>query len=218
MKVFLMRRLLDGVVFIVLGLATLPLGLATPAGANIIAADGFNYNPIGTNLDGANGGTVASAPGWVVPWSADATATVGVGLTYSGYGGLGIGNSVTLGDTNATAGISRSLGDSSAAGNTVWMRILYRPGAEVEESTDSATPFQLTGANSVSVLNVQRSLIGRALSFSLNMTGDGTWGGIVTDSADFNLSETSTHMLLFKLVINQATDQNETLSLWLDPT
>ena len=213
-----MRRLLGGVVLIAIGIAILPFGFATPAGADIIAADGFNYIPIGASLDGANGGAGPSAPGWVGSWSADATATVGAGLTYSGYGGLGIGNSVTLGDVNATAGISRSIGDSSAAGNTVWMRMLYRPGEEVEASLDSATPFQLMGANSASVFNVQRSLIGGALSFSMNMTGDGSWGGTATASTNFSLTEVATHMLLFKLVINQATDQNETLSLWLDPT
>jgi hypothetical protein len=208
-----MRPLLGGLACIALGFASLP------AGADIIAADGFNYTPEGAGLDGANGGSVLlpGAPGWTTSWSADANATVGVGLTYSGYDGLGIGNGATLGDNYTAASISRGLGDSSSAG-VVWMRMLYSPGAEVEQSANTATPFQLQAANSYSVLNVRRSVVGGDLSFSLNMTGDGSWGGTDTASADFNLSESATHMLLWKLTINQATDQNETLSMWLDPT
>jgi hypothetical protein len=213
MNRLLMRPLLGGLACIALGFASLP------AGADIIAADGFNYTPEGAGLDGANGGSVLlpGAPGWTTSWSADANATVGVGLTYSGYDGLGIGNGATLGDNYTAASISRGLGDSSSAG-VVWMRMLYSPGAEVEQSANTATPFQLQAANSYSVLNVQRSVVGGDLSFSLNMTGDGSWGGTDTASADFNVSESATHMLLWKLTINQATDQNETLSMWLDPT
>jgi len=178
----------------------------------MIAEDAFNYMPLGYSLDGASGGS--GSPGWTIPWSADATATVSAGLTYPGYG-LAHGNAVTLGDVNTLAGISRGIGNSSTA-TTVWMRMLYNPGS-LEESGNTATPFQLTGANSFSVLNVQRSVGDQ--SYTLNMTGDGTLnGGILTDTAIFPLDGSGARMLLFELVINQATGQDETLSMWLNPT
>jgi hypothetical protein len=216
MKDLLIGRLLGGLASIALCFASLP------AEAGMIAGDGFNYVPSGTGLDGANGGSVVpGAPGWTFSWSADATARVGAGLTYSAYGGLGIGNGATLGDIDTSASISRGLGDSSSS-STVWMRMLYNPGAEVEESINTATPFQLQAANSASVLNVQRTVgAGGGTgdeSFTLNMTGDGTWGGTVTDTATFDLIGSGTHMLLWKLTIDQSLDHNETLSMWLDPT
>ena len=186
----------------------------------MLAEDAFNYIPLGASLDGANGGS--GSPGWAGAWSADPTATVGTGLTYARYGGLGLGNAATLGVVASAAaidpaGISRTLGDSSLAGNTLWMRMLYRPGAQVESSVNTATPFQLATANAGNFLNLQRTVgaEGGTLNevFSLNMSGE-----INADSFLFDFTGSGTHMLLFKLVINQATNENETLSLWLDPT
>ena len=223
MKTRRKRALLGGLALIAIGLS------AMPSRADIIAADGFNYIPLGVSLDGANGGSVLppGSVGWATPWSADATATVGAGLTYSGYTpSLGIGNSVTLGaDVGVTVTdpvtISRQLNDSSTAGNTVWMRMLYNQGVQIEESVNTATPFQLFAENN-GLLNLQRTVgAGGGTGdevFSLNMTGDPVRGGTAAASAYFDMSSGTTHMLLFKLAINQAVNENETLSMWLDPT
>ncbi len=214
------RRLFGGLALAALGLAALP------ARADIIAGDGFNYIPSGANLDGANGGTVLppTSVGWATPWSGDATAVVGSGLSYSGYTpSLGIGNSVTLGANVGLTlidpvGISRQLGDSSGAGNTLWMRMLYNPGVHVEESRNVATPFQLAAANN-GFLNLQRDVGagGGALNevYSLNMSGYNSG----STPFDFTGSGSgTTYMLLFRLDINQTDGQNETLSMWLNPT
>ena len=212
------RALLGGLALIAIGLSALP------SRADIIAADGFNYIPLGVSLDGANGGSVLppGSDGWATPWSADATATVGAGLTYSGYTpSLGIGNSVTLGavvdkSLHDPVAISRQLNDSSTAGNTVWMRMLYNQGAHVEESVNTATPFQLfANNNGNNYLDIERTVgagggVGD-MAFTLNMSG------VNADHATFDMG-LGTHMLLFKLDIDQLTDQNETLSMWLDPT
>jgi len=215
MNILLKRNLLGGLTIIALGLATLP------AGADIIAGDGFNYTPQDASLSGANGGSVsppATSPlGWITSWSADSTATVGVGLTYSGYGGLGIGNSVTLGSVVSPADIGRGLGDSSSA-SVVWMRMLYNPGAQVALSVDTATPFQFSTANDASFLNLQRTVgaVGGDEDhiYALNMSGI---TGATSDP--FELTGSGTRMLLFKLTIDQTTlYANETLSLWVNPT
>jgi len=199
------------------------LGLAAlPAGASIIAEDAFNYIPLGFSLDGANGG--GGSPGWTAPWSAGPATTVGTGLTYSGYGGLGLGNAATLGVTATSADvdpgpmISRTIGDSSSA-NTVWMRMLYSPGAHVEESLNTATPFQLATVNNNYPLKFQRTVgAGEGLGdevFTLNMSGLTAASSL---PFDFTGSGLGTYMLLFKLDINQATDGLDTLSMWLNPT
>ena len=203
-------------------LACMSLGLAAlPAGASIIAEDAFNYIPLGFSLEGANGG--GGSPGWTAPWSADAAAMVSTGLTYPGYGGLGLGNAVTLGAVASAAaidpvGISRTIGDSSSA-STLWMRMLYSPGLQVEESPNTATPFQLASANNGYTLNLQRTVgAGGGTGdrvYSLNMSG-------LTEASslafDFTGSGLGTYMLLFRLDINQAIGGSETLSMWLNPT
>ena len=104
MKTQSMRALLGGLASIAIGVSALP------AGASIIAADGFNYIPSGVSLVTANGGTPLppATVGWSSAWAADAGATVGPGLTYNynGIPNIGIGNSVTLGDSITTAGIN----------------------------------------------------------------------------------------------------------------
>ena len=216
MKTQSMRALLGGLASIAIGVSALP------AGASIIAADGFNYIPSGVSLVTANGGTPLppATVGWSSAWAADAGATVGPGLTYNynGIPNIGIGNSVTLGDSITTAGIDRSLGDSSSAG-TIWMRMLYKPGSTVEESTTFTTPFELTGGDT-GFINLTRQLDPNAVNpFSLTMSGPPYDTG--TESAasvPFDISSSTTHMLLFQLTINQNTGEDETLSMWLDPT
>jgi hypothetical protein len=210
MRRLLIRRLLGGLACIALGYATLP------ARATMIAEDAFNYIPLGYSLDTANGG--GGSPGWTTEWvNFDTYATVATGLTYSGYNapnGLGWGSAATLGDLVNFATISRTIGDPGSVGE-VWMRMLYSPGAQQEESGDTVTPFQLSTANNDHFLNLQRTVgaEGGALDrvFTLNMSGANV------DSAAFDMS-LGTHMVLFKLDINQTSGQNETLSMWLDPT
>jgi len=209
MKPFHSNRLLGGLAGIALALTTLP------AGADIIAADAFNYTPSGASLDGANGGS--GSPGWTGPWSADATATVGTGLPYGGYGGLGLGNGATLAGVTIPPGnaLTRGIGDSSAVvGNEVWMRVLYSPGSQVEHSPATATPFQLFTASG-GFLNLQRTVGAEGEGdpiFALNMSGANA------GSATFDLSGSGTRMLLWKLSINQSAGANEILSMWVNPT
>jgi len=213
-KTLSMRNLLGRLAFIAMGVSALP------AGADIIAGDGFNYIPLGASLNGANGGSVLppGSIGWSTGWSGDAGAIVSPGLTWN-YGppNIGIGNSVTLGDNTTVASIDRNLGNSSSAG-TVWMRMLYNPGSTVEESQSYVTPFQLSGADG-GFINLTRQLDPNAGSpFSLTMSGAPYDTG--TESAaslPFNIGG-GTHMLVFALTVNQGVGADEMLSMYLDPT
>ena len=209
------RRLFGGLALAALGLAALP------AGADIIAGDGFNYIPLGASLNGANGGSVLppGSVGWRTGWAGDAGATISPGLTYNydGPPNIGIGNSVTLGVNAIPAGINRDLGNSSSASH-VWMRMLYNPGLPLEESTSFVTPLQLGGLDG-GFFNLTRQLDSNALNpFSLTMSGPPYATGIEDAfSANFNIGS-GTHMLVFELIIDQNPGGNETLSMYLDPT
>ena len=222
-----MRTLLGGLAVIALGVSILP------AGADIIAGDGFNYIPVGASLDGANGGSVASvgppptAPlGWNTTWSAGSTATVGPGLSYS-RGTLniaGIGNSVTLGDSSSTVEgglvIQRGLASVPITGiSDIWMRMLYVPGPVIGSSSDSAMPFDLFTAEGSEIsltrtLNMELETSAFTLSISdpnrSASTGDFPLDGLPG----------ATYMFLWKLHVDPtatAPTSTSTLSMWLNP-
>ena len=201
-------------------LVVLALGLwSRPAGATVLVQEHFNYTPVGIGLDGANGGS--GTPGWSSAWVATANATNGVGLTNSTYS-LGQGNSAVLGDTTTLGEMSRSI-SAYANATEIWMRVLYRPGSQVEESSATVAPFELFTANLGKILSLERTVVAAGSvpdpTYTLNLIGD------TVGSANFNLPGTGTRMLLFRLTVNQTAGQfvddrsgDENLALWVNPT
>jgi hypothetical protein len=185
---------------------------ALPAGASIIAEDAFNYIPLGFSLDTANGGSGWTDPYTLqgVPWSAAQNATVGAGLTTTHYGGLGIGNSATLGNSTTLADMGRVIGAPAAPVSEMWMRMLYSSGAAELESSATAFPFTLTTSSGDGYsIGLTHTLDAPSGAFTLSMTVDGS-----SLTANFDIGE-GTHMLLWNLANVEGVDK---LSLWLDPS
>jgi hypothetical protein len=194
-------------------LVILALGLWTrPAGATVLVQEHFNYTPVGIGLDGANGGS--GTPGWSGAWVATANAANGAGLTYSSYS-LGQGNSAVLGDAATLGEMSRSI-SAYANATEIWMRVLYRPGIQDDESTATVAPFELFTANLGKILSLERTVEAAGTlgdpTYTLNLIGE------TVGSTSFNLTGTGTRMLLFRLTVNQTAGQEESLALWVDPT
>ena len=167
----------------------------------------------------------------------------GGGLTYAPYG-LGLGYAVTLGDSSYVASFSRAIGNynsNNVATSVLWMRMLYKPGAQVTGSAYTARPFELYTINFANILSLERTvgLVPEAGEdelagiFSLNLLG------ATVASTNFDLAASSTSLLLFKLTVDQGTYQaevtitnedastyltnvtlgnKETLKMWVNPT
>jgi autotransporter-associated beta strand protein len=178
----------------------------------LIADDAFNYTPLGSSLDMGDGGSVGN--NWLGPWSADVRAVAGPGLTYATYA-LGQGNGATLGDADNPGLISRELADYGAA-DVVWLRVLYSPGGQAALSPNTAVPFNLFSINAGNSLVLERTVSAGGGAgdeiYALSLLGS------TNDTVYFDLTNATTYLLLCKLTVDQATDQNETLQMWINPT
>ena len=195
-------------------LAVTAAGLwASPVRADIIAEDAFNYIPTGASLGGAAGGT-----GWYSANIATDPATVTAGLPYAPYS-IGLGNGARVGNDLSDGGLSRGIATHTAPA-TYWIRALYSVGTTGPTPNDTVTPFLFQGINSTvgGYFSLDRLEGASVNNMMLNMTpADGSLATDPDPSYNFTLSP-GTHMLLWKLSVNQTLNARDQLEMWVDPT
>ena len=99
------------------------------AHASLVAYDGFNYGPAGSNLQGNNGGFGFSSP-WVAGgFNASIHDNYDIAIGSLGFGGLlTSGNSVVTPAVNAISGLTRNLASPlGTPGTTAYLSFLIEP-------------------------------------------------------------------------------------------
>ena len=107
---------------------TLVLSHAT-AQATLVAYDGFNYGPAGSDLQGNGGGFGFSSPWIPGGFNASINNNYDIATGSLGFGSLlTSGNSVVTGPQNAISGLTRNLTSPlGAAGTTAYLSFLVEP-------------------------------------------------------------------------------------------
>jgi len=205
----------------------LTAGVLMPPAAGTHAAplveESFNIGTgSGEYTDGASLGGAptsgANTNGWDGAWSvtgsSDSTSDLG-GLSYSAgsvgqIGGTGGSNGFALSNADTRRNIASNTTLQTAS--TLWARVLLRP------SEDTAFfSFRVADGQGDGRFTIRRNPANNVSDILLRPLGNNNNSNDVTDGFT-ELTAGDTHLMLFKISIDRAGSNAETVDLWINPT